>query len=403
MIHNISFKNYKIFKDKQSISLRPLTILIGKNNSGKSAIAKLPTLLEGAFNSEIPDALVLENEGLELGSELKDLVYGKSIRVLEFELSNNDSNENLAIGVLISQEKSKQSAKIVHYKLNNEINLEDTGDSDIYVDRITGQEFKCNFSGFNLKECTSKDSGNNKLLNKNSLNIKTDFIGPIRINPLRDYRRLATFKTDKFGIAGENAYYYLIEDALTTDKKLLNEISQWYKENFEGWELKINQDKAPLFQIEIHRQDLKQNILDTGIGMSQVLPIVTRALKTCEEETLIIIEEPETHLHPAAHGNLATLLANSLKQGKKNYLIETHSLNFVLRLRRMIAEGTFKKEDLAIYYVDFSEENNFSLINEINVDQFGRVDYWPDGVFNETLDETVGIRSAQLDNPNYGN
>ena len=61
-------------------------------------------------------------------------------------------------------------------------------------------------------------------------------------------------------------------------------------------------------------------------------------MEKCNKETLIIIEEPETHLHPAAHANLGELVCDSVKNDPfKKYLIETHSLNFIMRLRRLIA------------------------------------------------------------------
>jgi len=401
MIDTITFKNYKIFKERQTIKLKPISILIGKNNSGKSAIAKLPTLIENSLETDFPEPIILSQNDIELGAELRDLVYGKSLRVLEFDLACKE--QRLSIGTLISQEKNKQISTIASWKLNGEVSLEDNGDKKTYTDLISGKQVDCAFQGFRLVQ--SEDPA---ILEKSenaapAFSLRTDFIGPIRTSPLRDYRLPASFNLEKSGAFGENAYLFLIEDALTTDKRLLTDVSKWYRENFEGWELKVNQDKSPLFQIEIHRKDLKQNIVDTGIGMGQVLPIVVRALKKCSEETLVIIEEPETHLHPAAHGNLASLIAGSLKQGNKKYLIETHSLNFVLRLRRMVAEGTLAAEDLGIYYVDFLEENNFSVVKEIEVDSFGRVNEWPEGVFNETLTETVGIRTAQLENPDYGN
>lgn len=405
MIDKISFKNYKIFKDKQTIELKPITIIIGKNNSGKSAVAKLPTLIEGSLLSDSADAIMVENDGVELGAELKDLVYGKSLRELELDLIDKSQEvENcLSVNILVSQEGSRQTSKIVKWKLNDEIDLEDINGQNLYVNIKTNQEGLYNFNGFNPTAVEYREDITKINILEHNLKLKTDFIGPIRVKPPRDFRQPSAIKTDKFGTEGENAYTYLIEDALTTERKLISNISEWYRKNFEGWEIKVNQDKAPIYQIEVYRNNLKQNILDTGIGMSQVLPIITRAFKRCEEETLIIIEEPETHLHPAAHGNLAELFATTLQQGNKKYLIETHSLNFVLRLRRLVAEGKLDKSDLGFYYVDFLEDKNYSIIHEITVDELGRVSDWPEGIFNETLSETVGIRSAQLHKENNDN
>jgi predicted ATPase len=395
MINCITFKNYKIFKDKQTLVIKPITVIIGKNNSGKSAISKLPTLIEGSLNTNSAEALNLQNDGVILGAELRDLVYGKANRVIEFELYE-ENGDKLDVGILVSSENNKQQAIIDYWNLNNSVALEYSGTEDRYFEAITKNNLNCSFEGIRLQTST-KQKARAPLPEDSQFNVYTDFIGPIRAQPQRDYRFPTAFTNGKFGISGENAYYQLIADALTTDKKLVTKVGEWYKHNFEGWELKINQDKAPLFQVEIHRDELKQNILDTGIGMSQVLPIVTRALMPCEQETLVIIEEPETHLHPAAHGNLASLLVESLAQGNKKYLIETHSLNFVLRLRRLIVEKLIDRSQIGLYYVDFSEENNSSSLQKLEIDELGRVEGWPDGIFNESLEETIAIRSAQID------
>ena len=137
------------------------------------------------------------------------------------------------------------------------------------------------------------------------------------------------------------------------------------------------------------------NIVDLGLGIMQSLPIVTMALKK-EKNTLNIIEQPELHLHPAAHGNIAELLATACKDEETiQYIIETHSENFILRLRRLIAEGKISKELLKIYWINYNEDKQHSGLKEIKVDDLGRVDYWPEGVFSESFEETKALRLAQ--------
>ena len=185
-------------------------------------------------------------------------------------------------------------------------------------------------------------------------------------------------------------------------------MSEFYQKNFEGWGIKVNQDNAPPYQIELIKDALKINLKDVGLGMIHTLPLVVRASIDAPEDTLIIIEEPELHLHPAAHGNLAEMFALSLKDKHKKYFIETHSQNFVLRLRRLIAEGKMNPEDVVIYYVDFDEAANESQLIRINIDDMGRPTdesgkiYWPAHVFSETLDETTAIRTAQLNKQGNG-
>ena len=77
-------------------------------------------------------------------------------------------------------------------------------------------------------------------------------------------------------------------------------------------------------------------------------------------------------------------------------MIETHSQNFVLRLRRLVAEGYLNENDLGIYYVEFDEESNEGNLREIKVDDGGGVDWWPNTIFSETSVETRAIYNAQL-------
>lgn len=407
MIKSIHFKNYKIFKDRQTLELKPITVIIGKNNSGKSAVAKLPTIIEESFKSGENEAINFINKGIEAGGELRDLVYGRANRLLEIEIDYYDKqrgcDSKLSLGIIITEERKKQVSKIDFWKLDKEADFHYSGNGVLYHDEISDNDYFCEFLGFRLVNCFFADKPDSSAdIPSLTAKLKTDYIGPIRTIPERDYR-LTSMKLNGYGILGENAYQFLIEDSLTTEKSLLNKVSDWYVKNFEGWGVRVNQDKSPIFQIEIEKGNLRQNIKDTGIGMSQVLPIITRALMPCEEDTLIIIEEPETHLHPAAHGSLAKLFVESIKQGKKRYLIETHSQNFILRLRRLVAEKQISHKELAIYYVDFKEDENYSVLERIDIDEFGRVSKWPEGIFSETLDETIGIRNAQLENSAYGN
>ena len=92
MINEIKFKNFKIFKNWQTLQLRPITIIIGKNNSGKSAIVKLPTLISGSLSGRFKQPLRVENEGVRLGLSYEDLVYNRYIaNNLEFNISSSKS------------------------------------------------------------------------------------------------------------------------------------------------------------------------------------------------------------------------------------------------------------------------------------------------------------------------
>jgi len=399
MIHKISFKNFKLFKNEQTIEFRPITILIGKNNSGKSSILKLITAIEGALKSKDPEPINLINDDVVLGNEYKDLIYGKFGRALEIKLfQKNDTNDKYTeLSVEIAFDLNKNKPILEYWKLGNVLEFRNIR-NNIYQNEIDGEEYNCNFGGIYLNNYSNKNKADlSNALPGQVFKLNADFIGSVRAKTEKyyDYKPNGN-KSKKSKIDGSNLYEFLIGDWLSTEKKYFNKISEWIRQKFEDWDIYIDVDSEP-FHIELRKEELKVNLTETGMGIGQSLPLIIRAIKPCTEETLIIIEEPECHLHPYAHAQLAQLFANSLKDdSNKKYLIETHSQNFVLRLRRLVAEGELNHKDLAIYYVDFDEEKNESNLREIKVDDGGGVDWWPSGIFGETSIETRAIYNAQI-------
>lgn len=378
MIRKISFKNYKSFKERQELELRPITVLIGKNSSGKSAVTKLTTLIENSLTTD-SDAPLKWNgyeNGVELGAEFEDLLYGRS-KIGQLEIELQDESEDLKL--IISTDK---------------------GIPKIFSWTFKGSEK----SGFDEKFVGFKLLTDEPHLIIKSLSLNSDYIGPLRMSPARELSELdITTNFEKVGYTGAYAYNIILQDGLNTLHPLTDSINMWFKKNFDGWGIQLNKEKDPFFQIEITRARAKVNInlKDVGQGMSQALPLIVKAKMKTEKEELIPIEQPELHLHPAAHGSLAELFVESLESGLKNYLIETHSQNFVLRLRRLIAEKKYKwfnKESFAFYYVDFDEIKEISSLRKINVDDLGKVDYWPKDIFTETLIETSALKDAQSNN-----
>jgi predicted ATPase len=374
MINKISFKNYKLFKEKQTLELRPITILIGKNNSGKSAVLKLPTLIAGSLSGEFSQPFETKYEEVRIGLSPEDFFYNR-------EITNDSLNFDIA-----EDDKLLVSCSIIG-DINNNIRLRRL----VYKDKVIDLKVT-KVKGF-VPEGELFDE------------LNFDYIEAFRIKPEPNFQK-KTSEIKKVGINGENSYS-LYAKYYDEQNPIYKSISDWYFENFENWKLEVGQISGSVISYEITLKNGTNkpiNIVNTGSGISQSFPLILRSFMPVDEPTLIIIEEPETHLHPAAHGNLAERFVDSfLADNNKNYLIETHSQNFVLRMRRLVAEGKLKPEQLAIYYVNFNEETNDSTLKQIEVDEFGRVSFWPEGIFSETLNETIGIRTAQLDNPKYDN
>jgi predicted ATPase len=383
MLNQIRFKNYKLFKDWQTLKLKPITVIIGKNSSGKSAAVKLPVLIEKSLAGDDSQPISIQSQGIELGGEFRDLLYRREVLApLEIELE--DEQELLSIALAINT--GSKSRPVIH-----EWEL---------TDKLSGKKLKSTLHEKTQGFLINNNQGEYRI---NNLSLTTEFIGPFRRLPERIYHQAQASSIKKLGIEGENTYSLLIEDALSVEKVLIKQVSDWYETNFEGWGIRINEDRNPYYEIELTRDSgrINVNLKDVGEGMSQALPLVTCAMMPADKDTLIIMEQPELHLHPSAHGALAQLFAESTKEQKsKRYLIETHSQNFVLRLRRLIAEGSLSPDDMALYFVDFDEENHVSNLKAITIDNQGEVDFWPDNIFNEGLDEVLAIRRAQREHAN---
>ena len=146
------------------------------------------------------------------------------------------------------------------------------------------------------------------------------------------------------------------------------------------------------------------DFVDTGAGFSQVFPIIVQALAirfrrlTC---SLAIIEQPELHLHPAAHGAVADLLVDIVAAcgDKVRYICETHSEQLITRLRRRIAEGRIAPDAVSIVSVGHQSANDAEIepLRTICLDQAGTPNAWPVGVFSEAFDDLVLISERPKD------
>ncbi len=394
MIDIIRFKNYRIFRTEQELQLRPITIVFGKNNSGKSAVLKLPILIENILANDSEEVVAESSvDTPTLFTELRDLVYGKATKALEIGVADTKKHQSFDLSFFIdSTMRPNSRIEKISFSDNGESHsLQWDHDNRYHTD---GEKQSTNIL-FNGIIPQSSVLTNFYTTTINKLRYSTDYIGAIRIIPQIDMR-LQNPQIKRSGVDGSYSYQMLMADALG-DNLFVDKVSKWYESNFAGWCLTIDKSRLPVVHIEMRKNGLHTNIIETGMGIVQSLPIVIRACTPCQSPTLIILEEPETHLHSAAHASLGELVAMSTKDDpNKRYLIETHSKNFILRLRRLIANKQLDINDVALYYVDFDEQNNSSSLREIHINTDGSVDFWPKQMFDESLQETIAIRTIQL-------
>lgn len=408
ILQSIEFESYKSFPQRQTMTIKPLTIVIGKNSSGKSAFSRLPLLLANSFTPESEEPITVSHNGVEFGGSFIDLIYNR-LPHGSLKMTMNFSDETIInfevqnINGTPIQMIKKWSIVSKYINLNFEIELteENIRKTELINYIADGKKYKITFQGLvpinMIFPDEEHDSRHIDLLKESLYNFSrnVEYIGPYRQIPQRVYFHSGRSPT-KLGVKGENTPQVLGSSSFRNND-LINNVGDWYQKYLGGWRMNV-EHVGEFFQVVLispDDPDVKVNIVDVGQGMSQILPLVVQCmLRTKGRNSISIIEQPELHLHPAAHGDLAELFAVSAKADGARYILETHSENIILRIRRLIVQGILSKDDVVIYWIDDANRPG-SQIREILIDDDGDISEWPNGVFSEDYEEVLAIREAQ--------
>jgi len=140
--------------------------------------------------------------------------------------------------------------------------------------------------------------------------------------------------------------------------------------------------------------ELEYSLTQLGTGVSQILPILVMCL-TADENSTLIIQEPEQSLHPKLQSKLADFfIATALSN--RQCLIETHSEYIIEKLQYRIVneESENIKKNTKIYSTE--KKNGKSEYEEIEINEFGAIINWPDNFFDENLKIADDINKAVL-------
>ena len=369
MITKIKFKNYKAFSNLEELELRPVTLIIGKNSSGKSSILKLIALLTSMVNENfwIPSLKVNE---IVLGGSYQDLFHNGSMADLNLEVE-------LKNGLAIALNYFVDDSIIKIYSCTCQKN----GDILYQVRKESRND--------DLEEQLSRFISENKIgVDDSSI---LNYIGPIRRMAPENIRFHGFSRGSSVDYDGAGAYDILLNSFIRGDE-CFNKVSSWMNQHLEGQKLSFSNtsNNSGNYTLWVKRKGTEVNIAEVGQGVAQVLPIVTLAT-IAKPNSINIIEQPELHLHPAAHANVAELIGRSATNHHNVFVVESHSKNLLLGFQKMIVNKdiSFTPNDIAIYYVMDTEEG--AALKRIYVDEKGEFDDWPLGVFSESFELTKEI------------
>ncbi|WP_188438054.1 DUF3696 domain-containing protein [Microbacterium murale] len=126
-----------------------------------------------------------------------------------------------------------------------------------------------------------------------------------------------------------------------------------------------------------------------GVGASQLLPILVACLAV-ERNSLVLIEQPELHLHPSVQSRLADFFI--FARPDVQFVVETHSEYLITRLRRRIAEGRVTPKHTQVLFAERS--SGATVVRSLELDDGGDFNEWPDGFFDAQEEDTRHIVKA---------
>lgn len=363
MITNLTIKNFKSLKEVD-LQLSNLNILTGLNGSGKSSIIQTLLLLRQNVSYLAGSKLKL-NESRELLFDAglgEDVYYRQGIEPkISFHLAFND------------EVKKKKLLFDFNY-------IREEHEKYDYLEVLDGfgEEFLKQYS----------------LFNDNFQYLITERESPSDTYPASVEN---VIKKKTLGLYGEHTAFYL--ETFGTEKRVKCEAL--LHPNAKGDSLIFQVDAwlseiSPRVSIDTKLTNRSERVelrykygvnsykpKNVGFGLSYVLPVLV-ALLTAEKDRLIIIENPESHLHPRGQAELGKLLALAT-QTEAQIIIETHSDHILNGMRVAVKENPELRNNINIFFHDRVnvENEEYSKIELIKIDKNGELSDYPDNFLDE--------------------
>lgn len=417
-------QEFRLFSDTGRIDFAPVTLLFGKNNSGKTSLLRAPLLLRQLQSARsVTGDVPLSGPEVDFGS-YRELVRDGDLRRnirLEFELNLENVGLERALRLgdtgLVGLLRQPVISATLHWNKRGAraqfecidvrsttddafLTLQRDGPSAVKIDSSGGPRLwlreapELGFGTFDLLRLTSLAQGRRGERDLGMVGFgltsgldrawsSLEYIPPLRDMPARVYQM------DRAGTSPTTSLRTIA--LIGSRRDVANRIGDSLSRLGIASEIGLK-DAAPGFaslMLTMPESGRRMNLADVGFGASQVLPILT-TLASATRGSLVLIEQPELHLHPAAQGALADLLLEGALQRNLALLVETHSEHIFLRMRRRLAEGDVPFEALQAYVV---RENR---VNRVPIDELGRIDAsaLPNGFFEEEWVEAAELAKA---------
>ncbi len=419
----LTIKDVRCFSGEQHFEIRPLTFLVGANSTGKTTVMSCFSTIynflsqKGFHNPNFNEEPYSMGSFMDIVRKSKTGRGKKTIKNFEIAISHNDDikynfcfkekkegaepvikkvSANLKNISFCCKEKGGKSLWIIKDdKSNKVIKKTDkffSSDDDIslawhlidpYIPRTHKDQ-----SNIVYKALKSLRTWTRKLFAESIFSL-----APIRSKPQRTYNPIKESPSPE-----GNEIPVLLSNlrGKTRDwKKIHKKLIDFGKASglFSDIEVrKFGKTKGDPFQLQFKVRGIESNIIDTGYGLSQILPLLVRlfasniqARYSSKRGTWFLLQQPEVHLHPEAQAELASLFVKSAKTNN-SFLIETHSDYILDRTRIEIRKGEIAHDQVSIIYFEPVKEG--IKAHNLSIDKQGNLIGAPTGYRKFFIKET---------------
>jgi energy-coupling factor transporter ATP-binding protein EcfA2 len=446
MLTTLHIQRLKSWADTGPIRLAPLTGFFGPNSSGKTTLLQLLLLLKQTVES--PDRLHILQTGdsrssVDMGT-YEDMAHQHRLpTTLSYALGWTPHPQLMLAetpGVPIPQPTTMEYAATIRIAPQHKVSLasfqyrlatathscsvgmaQQPDDASSY--RLTTENWNIQpqpdrstalprpIKSYGFPDQISRAYQHVTVLSDLVLAFEQVFSNLLYLGPLRDYpRRISPWSGDApqdVGLRGERAISALLAtrfarpspDGNGSDPHRVEQtIAAWLKQlnMIASFSVEPIAPHRTEYEVRVKRTPHSPAVLltDVGFGVSQLLPVLVLCYYAPRGAT-IILEQPETHLHPSVQAGLADVFIDAIQTRGIQIIVESHSEHLLRRLQRRIAEATFAQEHTALYFCA-TDDAGTSQLTTLELDPFGNIHNWPADFFGDEPGETIAMAEAEM-------
>lgn len=389
----LTLENFRCFRKPQRLELRPLTILYGQNNAGKSAALRSLALISDSFGYEGLDAL-------NLRGRVAEWQWGFST-LRHYGLSNEDDP---TIGITLSAGDTQCSWRLKAVPdwgrvVIDRLEIVKDGQTRTWEHQLVREDARRDVLHYR------SDDGEVSRLAFRGLSAPTELDCPmtLAVQWLKAAREVPRRDT----LWEQSSRRELRPDAsdaptlLADDPEIFASVSRWF-ERSARLSLRVTEDSPRRVSTRVKPVapgvGFEVDLIDSGEGLGQALGVITalqllRHRREGEGPDVVALEEPELHLHKDLQRALLDEAVDVARLRKGSIVLETHAPTLLYATQLALADGRLSPEDVALYWVS-RDDTGASTLRPVAVDREGWLaGDWPPGALREDL----AIQSALQD------